>query len=281
MNVMVKKFLLSICKPTLTLNNLISLHLSYNKKKMSTLENVIDGLNDVRRRIEVVAQKRKEGNVEPRLVAVSKTKPIEHIIGIYQKGQRYFGENYVQELITKSSDVELLEKCRDIKWHFIGHIQKNKVSKVLMVPGLHVIETIDSEKLANAVNDGWKKLNKESKLKIMVQVNTSNEKEKFGVATDTVVDLCKFIIEKCDHLELIGLMTIGQYGYDCSQGPNPDFLALIDCKRDVCDKLKLNPSEIELSMGMSDDFEQAIELGSTNVRVGSSIFGFRARKEKQ
>ncbi|NP_001233040.1 uncharacterized protein LOC100169371 isoform X2 [Acyrthosiphon pisum] len=278
---MVKKFLLSICKPTLTLNNLISLHLSYNKKKMSTLENVIDGLNDVRRRIEVVAQKRKEGNVEPRLVAVSKTKPIEHIIGIYQKGQRYFGENYVQELITKSSDVELLEKCRDIKWHFIGHIQKNKVSKVLMVPGLHVIETIDSEKLANAVNDGWKKLNKESKLKIMVQVNTSNEKEKFGVATDTVVDLCKFIIEKCDHLELIGLMTIGQYGYDCSQGPNPDFLALIDCKRDVCDKLKLNPSEIELSMGMSDDFEQAIELGSTNVRVGSSIFGFRARKEKQ
>ncbi|XP_060879992.1 pyridoxal phosphate homeostasis protein isoform X1 [Metopolophium dirhodum] len=281
MNVMLKKLLISTCKPTLTLKNLISLHLSYNKKKMSTLENVIDGLNDVRCRIKVVAQKRKEGNVEPRLVAVSKTKPIEHIIGIYQKGQRHFGENYVQELITKSSDVELLEKCRDIKWHFIGHIQKNKVSKVLMVPGLHVIETIDSEKLANAVNDGWKKLNKESKLKIMVQVNTSNEKEKSGVTTDTVVDLYKFIIEKCDHLELIGLMTIGQYGYDCSQGPNPDFLALVDCKKDVCDRLKLNPSEIELSMGMSDDFEHAIELGSTNVRVGSSIFGFRARKEKQ
>jgi len=72
--------------------------------------------------------------------------------------------------------VKLLEKCPDIKWHFIGHIQKNKVSKVLMAPGLHVIETIDSEKLANSVNDGWKKLNKESKLKIMVQVNTSNEK---------------------------------------------------------------------------------------------------------
>ncbi|KAL4149772.1 hypothetical protein QTP88_003639 [Uroleucon formosanum] len=281
MNVMLKKLLISTCKPTLTLKNLISLHLSYNKKKMSTLENVIDGLNDVRCRIQIVTKKRKEGIVEPRLVAVSKTKPIEHIIGIYQKGQRHFGENYVQELISKSSDVELLEKCPDIKWHFIGHIQKNKVSKVLMVPGLHVIETIDSEKLAKAINDGWKKLNKESKLKIMVQVNTSNEKEKSGVTTDSVVDLYKFIIEKCDHLELIGLMTIGQYGYDCSQGPNPDFLALIDCKKDVCDKLKLNPFEIELSMGMSDDFEHAIELGSTNVRVGSSIFGFRARKEKQ
>lgn len=72
--------------------------------------------------------------------------------------------------------VKLLEKCQDIKWHFIGHIQKNKVSKLLLVPGLHVIETIDSEKLASAVNDGWKKLNKENRLKIMVQVNTSNEK---------------------------------------------------------------------------------------------------------
>uniref|UniRef100_A0A2S2NA85 Pyridoxal phosphate homeostasis protein n=1 Tax=Schizaphis graminum TaxID=13262 RepID=A0A2S2NA85_SCHGA len=275
------KSLLSIYKPTLILKNLISLQLSYNKKKMSTLENVIDGLNDVRCRIKVVTQKQKECYVEPRLVAVSKTKPIEHIIGIYQKGQRHFGENYVQELIAKSTDVEILDKCQDIKWHFIGHIQKNKVSKVLMAPGLHVIETIDSEKLASAVNDGWKKLNKESKLKVMIQVNTSNEKEKSGITTDSVVDFYKFIIEKCDHLELIGLMTIGQYGYDCSQGPNPDFLALVDCKKNVCDKLKLNPSEIELSMGMSDDFEHAIELGSTNVRVGSSIFGFRPRKEKQ
>lgn len=278
---MLKKSVLLICKPTLTLKNLILLHLSDNKKKMSTLENVIAGLNDVRYRIKVVSQKQKEGRVEPRLVAVSKTKPIEHIIGIYQKGQRHFGENYVQELIAKSSDVEILEKCQDIMWHFIGHIQRNKVSKVLMAPGLHVIETIDSEKLAIAVNDGWKKLNKESRLKIMVQVNTSNEKEKSGITTDTVIDLYKFIIEKCDHLELIGLMTIGQYGYDCSQGPNPDFLALVNCKRDICDKLKLNPSEIELSMGMSDDFEHAIELGSTNVRVGSSIFGYRPKKEKQ
>lgn len=142
-----------------------------------------------------------QGHIEPRLVAVSKTKPIEHIIGIYQQGQRHFGENYVQELIAKSSDVgvgilvviefvfkkfsiilifelfmKILEKCQDIKWHFIGHIQTNKVSKVLIAPGLHVIETIDSQKLASAVNDGWKKLNKESRLKIMVQVNTSNEK---------------------------------------------------------------------------------------------------------
>lgn len=276
------KSLSSVDKRSLTLKNLISLNNRYNKKKMSTLENVIDGLNDVKFRINAVIQKQNRDYLKPpRLVAVSKTKPIEHIIGIYQQDHRHFGENYIQELLTKSFDTEVLEKCPDIKWHFIGHIQRNKISKVLSVPGLYIIETIDSEKLANAVNDGWKKLNKGDKLKIMIQVNTSNEKEKNGISTDKVVDLYKYVIDKCEHLEVIGLMTIGQYGYDCSQGPNPDFLALIDCRKNVCDNLKLNPFEIELSMGMSDDFEHAIELGSTNVRVGSSIFGYRPRKEKQ
>lgn len=78
-------------------------------------------------------------------------------------------------LLVFSNINQLLEKCPDIKWHFIGHIQRNKVSKVLSVPNLYIIETIDNEKLANAINDGWKKLNKDNKLKIMVQVNTSNE----------------------------------------------------------------------------------------------------------
>ncbi|VVC25775.1 Pyridoxal phosphate homeostasis protein,PLP-binding barrel,Alanine racemase, N-terminal [Cinara cedri] len=276
-----------LIKPLSSFANLISkksilLTLNYNKKKMSTLENVIDGLNNVKCRIELAILKRDQNNLkQPRLVAVSKTKPIEHIIGIYQQGQTHFGENYIQELLTKSFDDQILEKCPDIKWHFIGHLQRNKVSKVLSVPGLYIIETIDSEKLANAVNDGWKKLNKDSKLKIMIQVNTSNEEEKNGISSDKVVDLYKYVIDNCQYLEPIGLMTIGQYGYDCSNGPNPDFLALIDCKKNVCENLKLSLSEFEMSMGMSDDFEHAIELGSTNVRVGSSIFGFRPRKEKQ
>lgn len=78
-------------------------------------------------------------------------------------------------LIFEFHFIKVLEKCPDIKWHFIGHMQRNKVSKVLSIPGLYVIETIDSEKLANSVNDGWKKLNKDSRLKVMVQVNTSKE----------------------------------------------------------------------------------------------------------
>jgi len=80
--------------------------------------------------------------------------------------------NYLYFLII----LKILEKCPDIKWHFIGHIQRNKVSKVLSVPGLYIIETIDSEKLANTINDGWKKLNNDKKLKILIQVNTRNEK---------------------------------------------------------------------------------------------------------
>lgn len=72
--------------------------------------------------------------------------------------------------------MKILSKCPDVKWHFIGHLQRNKVSKLLSIPGLYLIETIDSEKLAKVINDGWKRLNKTSKLKVMVQVNTSNEK---------------------------------------------------------------------------------------------------------
>ncbi|XP_050430731.1 pyridoxal phosphate homeostasis protein [Adelges cooleyi] len=275
------KSLLSKYHQLFATKHLESLHLrNCSISTMTSLENVISGWNDVKQKIKVVSQKRTQNLPEPRLVAVSKTKPIEHIIGIYQKGQRHFGENYVQELLTKSFDVEILKQCPDIKWHFIGHIQRNKVSKILSVPGLDIIETVDNEKLADAINVAWKKQNNKNPLKIMVQVNTSREEEKNGVLPDDVVKLCKYIIENCENLKFIGLMTIGRFGYDCSLGPNPDFLTLVECKNKVSFDLQLNSSNIELSMGMSDDFEHAIECGSTNVRVGSNIFGYRPKKER-
>lgn len=85
-------------------------------------------------------------------MAVSKTKPIETIIEAYNAGQRHFGENYVQELVDKANSLEILENCKDIKWHFIGHLQTNKINKVMKLPGLYMIETIDSEKMAEAVS---------------------------------------------------------------------------------------------------------------------------------
>lgn len=98
------------------------------------------------------------------------------ILEAYEVGQRHFGENYVQELVDKATDSVILEKCKDIKWHFIGHLQNNKVNKVLGIPNLYLIETLDSQKLANNLNKSWPKFGPpDSKLRVMLQVNTSKE----------------------------------------------------------------------------------------------------------
>lgn len=113
---------------------------------------------------------------EPRLVAVSKTKPKELIIEAYNCGQKHFGENYVQEIFDKALDAEIIKFCPDIKWHFIGHLQRNKVNRLLSIPNLFVIETVDSEKLADTLNSAVEKSYKNnSKLNIFIQINTSGE----------------------------------------------------------------------------------------------------------
>lgn len=108
---------------------------------------------------------------------MSKLQPVELIVDAYKAGQRHFGENYVNELLEKGNDPSILETCTNIHWHFIGHLQRNKVNKLLSVPNLYVIETIDNEKLASAVNTSWINYRKDEnlKLKVMVQVNTSKE----------------------------------------------------------------------------------------------------------
>jgi pyridoxal phosphate enzyme (YggS family) len=189
------------------------------------------------------------------LVAVSKTKPIETIIEAYETGQRHFGENYVQELLEKAHSPVILEKCKEINWHFIGHLQGNKVNKVVKLPRLHMIETIDSVKLAEAVNSSWEKnrLQDDGKLKILIQVNTSGEENKSGIKPDEITELYKHVKDKCTALEVAGLMTIGEYGFDYSQGPNPDFVCLMECAARLP-----NSEALELSFGMSDDFERAV-----------------------
>lgn len=129
------------------------------------------------------------------LVAVSKTKPAESVIEAYKAGQRHFGENYVQELVEKSTHPEILSQCPDIKWHLIGHLQSNKINKVryaeirlsqckqhldfqvLKLPNLHMIQTVDSEKLANSLDAAWSKLQPtpSDPLRVLIQINTSGE----------------------------------------------------------------------------------------------------------
>ncbi|XP_065351200.1 pyridoxal phosphate homeostasis protein [Cloeon dipterum] len=244
-------------------------------------EFVVTGLKNALERFEAACKRRPQelSSILPRLVAVSKTKPNELVIAAYEAGQRHFGENYVQELNQKGNDPEILLKCPDIRWHFIGRLQRNKIPKVINTPNLFMVETVDSARLATALHDAWGKFGKEP-LRVMVQVNTSAEEAKGGLIPEEAPDLVSHLLEKCPNLKFAGLMTIGQYGYDLSRGPNPDFQVLIKCRQNVCQKLGLNMEEVELSMGMSDDFEHAIEVGSTNVRVGSSIFGAREYKPK-
>ncbi|XP_053407689.1 pyridoxal phosphate homeostasis protein-like [Mercenaria mercenaria] len=218
--------------------------------------------------------------ITPRLVAVTKTKPVSDILTAYKHGQRHFGENYVMELEEKSKEPVILEQCADIKWHFIGHLQRNKANKVTVLPNLYMVETVDSQKLAQTLNNNWEKFKRPGKLKVMIQINTSGEDSKSGCDKETMVQLATFVREKCPCLEFAGIMTIGAYGYNIEDGPNPDFLSLVKCREDLCKALNLSLGDVELSMGMSTDFEHAIELGSTNVRVGSTIFGARNVPQK-
>lgn len=100
----------------------------------------------------------------------------------YEEGQRHFGENYVNELEEKATNETILEKCKDIRWHYIGHLQNNKVNKILSLPNLYMIETVDSEKIVTNINKKWPIYgNPNAKLKIMLQVNTSGEKGKYAI----------------------------------------------------------------------------------------------------
>ncbi|XP_015190805.1 PREDICTED: proline synthase co-transcribed bacterial homolog protein [Polistes dominula] len=252
--------------------------------KKYKMEDVVEGLKLVRSKIITASAKRdpEYAYFEPRLVAVSKIKPPELIVAAYEAGQRHFGENYVNELKDKAYDLSITEKCKDIRWHFIGHLQKNKVNKIISIPNLYIIETVDSKSIANALNNAYSKIcDDNSKLKIMVQVNTSKEEAKNGCKVEELSELVEYILNTCNQLEFTGIMTIGAYGYDVSNGPNPDFLRLKKCKEDLCKDLCLDKKKVELSMGMSTDYEHAILLGSSNVRVGTAIFGERPKKDGQ
>ncbi|EDW59277.1 pyridoxal phosphate homeostasis protein [Drosophila virilis] len=240
------------------------------------------GLQHVLKRIELALQSRpKEINApKPLLVAVSKTKPVECVIAAYKAGQRHFGENYVQELVEKSQHPDILAQCPDIKWHLIGHLQSNKINHVLKLPNLHMVQTVDSEKLANKIDAAWAKLQPtpSEPLRVLVQINTSGEDVKSGIDASAAPSLFKYISANLKHLQPVGIMTIGAYGFDYSNGPNPDFVALMQAHRAICEANDMPPDALQVSMGMSNDYDKAIEMGSTIVRVGTAIFGHRAAK---
>ncbi|KAJ9689671.1 hypothetical protein PVL29_012384 [Vitis rotundifolia] len=215
-------------------------------------------LRSVLHRVQQAAERSGRGPNQIRVVAVSKTKPVSLIREVYDSGHRCFGENYVQEIIEKTPQLP-----EDIEWHFIGNLQSNKVKPLLTgVPNLAVVETVDDEK---------------KPLKVMVQVNTSGEESKSGVDPAACVELVKHVALGCPNLEFCGLMTIGMPDYTSTP---ENFKTLANCRSEVCKSLGITEEQCELSMGMSGDFELAIEMGSTNVRIGSTIFGAREYPKK-
>ena len=213
-----------------------------------------------------------------RLVAVSKTKPPEDIQALYDSGHRDFGENYFQELVEKA---EVLPK--DIRWHFIGHLQSAKASKLVReVPNLAAVETVDSLKLAKKLNTALETLATEGAasggpkrtLKVYLQVDTSGEDTKSGVPVPETAALVAAIRDECPLLTVAGLMTIGAPGdFTC-------FDRLVEARVDAAAALGVPVEQLGLSMGMSGDYEEAIARGATSVRVGSTIFGARDYSKK-
>eukprot|EP00667_Euglena_gracilis_P012121 EG_transcript_12425 len=224
---------------------------------------VPDRLRAVQERVRQAAS---SGTV-PRLVAVSKFQPVSAIQAAYDAGQRVFGENYVQELLTKC-----VELPSDVQWHFIGHLQSRKAKPLVRgCPNLAVVETVDSVKVASLLDAAVREVGRPP-LAVFVQINSSGEESKSGVLPGEEVPLAEHIVQHCPGLRLSGLMTIGNADYECVAA---NFQCLHDCRRRVCAALGLPEAALELSMGMSADFEAAIAHGSTNVRVGSDIFGPR------
>ena len=190
-----------------------------------------------------------------KIIAVSKTFPIEKILPLIEFGHIDYGENKVQEAIDKWTDVKA--KNKNIKLHLIGTLQTNKVKFALKI--FDYIHSVDSEKLAKKIADEQTKQNK--RVKIFIQVNIGEESQKSGIKKEYLVDFCSYC--KNLNLDIIGLMCIPPFDTD----PQLYFQEM----KILNEKLKLS----ELSMGMSSDYMKAAEHTSTYLRIGSNIFGSR------
>ena len=218
----------------------------------------------------------KEQNVT--LVAVSKTKPVEDILELYNLGQRDFGENYVQELLEKYQQLP-----KDIRWHFIGHLQSNKVK--LIAPFVHLIQSVDSEKLVKEIDKEAGKNNRV--IHCLLEVYIAKEESKFGLDEKEINELVtrifgtNFTNEESDrffkNICIEGLMGMASFT-DEKEIVRKEF-SFLKSLFDKCSKPQNANYKLQtLSMGMSGDYKMAIEEGSNMVRIGSLLFGKRSPK---
>ena len=227
---------------------------------------ISENISRIREQISSAARRSGRKAEEITLMAVSKTFPAQQIIEAYQAGLRVFGESKVQEF---SSKAEALRDLREAEWHMIGHLQTNKAAKAVEL--FSAVDSLDSLRLAEKLNSVAEQFGK--KLAVLIEINVGGEAAKSGIVPDSP-ELKNILqaAEQLQHLEIRGLMTVPPFTED-PQAARPFFRKL----REIRDQRVPAVSMDMLSMGMSHDFEVAIEEGSTCVRIGTAIFGEREK----
>jgi PLP dependent protein len=221
-----------------------------------------DNLSAVRARIGAACRRAGRAPEEVTLIGVTKKHPPETVSEALQAGIADIGENYVQELVEKEAAI-----AEPARWHFIGHLQRNKVRQIAGF--VHMIHGVDSVRLADEI--GRQALAAGRTIPILLQVNTSGEASKYGVAPDDAIELGRSLAA-IDGVELSGLMTLAAF-LDDPEGTRPMFRLLATLRREL--RAAIDRPLPHLSMGMTGDFEVAIEEGATFVRIGTALFGER------
>ena len=230
----------------------------------STAMSIPEALAEINRRIQSAAERAGRDPASVRLVAVSKTRPTSDIAEAHKAGQTIFGENYVQELITK------LDVLNDtVRWHFIGHLQSNKVK--FIAGQVSMIHSVDRLSLAGEISRQWSRVGRFCD--ILIQVNISGESTKSGTTEEEAIQLVKDC-SKLPNIRVQGLMTMPPF-FDDPDAARPYFAGLRRLSQAIASERIPGVEMRELSMGMSGDFEAAIMEGATLVRVGTAIFGER------
>ncbi len=232
---------------------------------------ISENIKQVQNNIEAACQKSGRKSEEVKLICVSKTKPVEMVMEAYHAGARDFGENKVQELVDKWERMP-----KDIRWHMIGHLQRNKVKYI--VDKVYLIHSVDSLRLAEEISK--EAVKKSVEVNVLIEVNVAGEESKFGASSsEETIELIRSIAV-LPNVHIRGLMTVAPYVEDSEENriyfSNLCQLA-VDIKRENIDNVFVDI----LSMGMTGDYMVAIEEGASYVRVGTGIFGERDYGSKQ
>ena len=221
-------------------------------------------MSDIAENIKHVSDKIKKANKDTRLIAVSKTKPVEMLQEAYDAGIRDFGENKVQEILDKYDKLP-----DDIRWHMIGHLQTNKVKYI--ADKVYMIHSVDSQKLA--VEISRRAIQAGRVIPVLIEINIGNEDSKFGIKPDELEDLLRQIAD-LEGIKISGLMCVAPYT-EYAEENRVYFKQMKQLSVDIMQKNIDNVFMNVLSMGMSGDYEVASSEGATYVRVGTGIFGER------